>query len=289
MRGLAELAMRGPKQATVLAVVFACLPMLFWVSAAIISLVTLRRGTAEGLKVLIWAILPGIAWATMGQFSSISGLVMTVALAATLRHTVSWSKTLLALVPLGGLVALLMSQLAPQQMAQIGDLVMKFISDYFQQSGQKMDDLAALRTLVNYCVIGMVAWFSMMTCLLGLVLARNWQAQLYNPGGFREEFHRIRLPTPMAMGLLALTLAGVAAVPSLLVIMPVATLPLLVAGLALAHGMVGIRRLGSFWLVVFYILLIFATQLAYPVIVLTACLDSLFDFRTRVNNRLHQG
>ena len=32
MRGLAELVMRGPKQAMILATVFACIPMLFWVS-----------------------------------------------------------------------------------------------------------------------------------------------------------------------------------------------------------------------------------------------------------------
>ncbi|WP_067515459.1 hypothetical protein [Endozoicomonas ascidiicola] len=289
MRGLAELAMRGPKQATVLATIFACIPMLFWVSAAIISLVTLRRGTAEGLKVLGWAILPGIAWASMGQFSTITGLVMTVALAVTLRNTVSWQKTLLALVPLGGLAALVMAQLAPQQIAQISELVLKFIHDYFQQSGQSTDDIVGLRTLVEYCVIGMVAWFNLVSCIFGLILGRAWQAQLYNPGGFREEFHRIRLSAPMAMGLLAFTLVGVAAVPSLLVVVPVATLPLLVAGLAMIHGLVGMKQMGSFWLVGFYILLIFATQLAYPVIVLTACLDSLLDFRTRVNNRLHQG
>ncbi|MGB0360739.1 MAG: hypothetical protein ACPGEF_04945 [Endozoicomonas sp.] len=288
MRGLAELAMRGPKQSIVLAFVFACIPMLFWVSAAIISLVILRRGIGEGVKVLVWAILPGIAWAAMGQFSTIIGLLITVTLATILRQTVSWQKTLLALIPLGWLSAIVLSQLAPQQVVQISELVIQFIHDYFQQSGQSMDGLVDLRVLVKYCVIGMVAWFNLVNCIFGLVLARFWQAKLYNPGGFREEFHGIRLPVPMAMGLLSFTLVGIA-VPSLLVVVPAATLPLLVAGLAIIHGMVGIKQMGSFWLVGVYILLIFATQLAYPVIVLTACLDSLFDFRTRANNRLHQG
>lgn len=290
MRGLAELAMRGPKQAMILAIVFACIPMLFWVSAAIISLVVLRRGTAEGLKLLAWAVLPGIAWAAMGQFSTIIGLTTTVTLALILRQTVSWQKTLLALLPAGALIALVLAQLAPQQITLISELVMTFIRDYVQQAGQSTDDLVAgLRPLVEYGVIGVVAWFNLVSCILGLVLARSWQSYLYNPGGFREEFHRIRLPMTVAMGLLAFTLVGATIAPFLLVVVPAATLPLLVAGLAMIHGLVGMRQLGSFWLVGFYILLIFVTQLAYPVIVLTACLDSLFDFRARAANRLHQG
>lgn len=289
MRGLAELVMRGPKQAMILATVFACIPMLFWVSAAIMSLVVLRRGASEGLKILTWAVLPGIAWAAMGQFSTIIGLTTTVALALVLRQTVSWQKTLLALLPAGALIALVMAQLAPQQIALISDLVMTFIRDYIKQAGQSTDDLVAgIRPLVEYGVIGVVTWFNLVSCILGLVLARSWQAQLYNPGGFREEFHQIRLRLPVAMGLLAFTLVGATFVPFLLVLVPAATLPLLVAGLAMIHGLVGMRQLGSFWLVGFYILLIFVTQLAYPVIVLTACLDSLFDFRARANNRLHQ-
>ncbi len=290
MRGLAELAMRGPKQAMILAIVFACIPMLFWVSAAIISLVVLRRGAAEGLKLLAWAALPGIAWAAMGQFSTIIGLTTTVTLALILRQTVSWQKTLLALLPAGALIALVLAQLAPQQITLISDLVMTFIRDYVQQAGQSTDDLVAgLRPLVEYGVIGVVAWFNLVSCILGLVLARSWQSHLYNQGGFREEFHRIRLPLTVAMGLLAFTLVGATFVPFLLVLVPAATLPLLVAGLSMIHGLVGMRQLGSFWLVGFYILLIFVTQLAYPVIVLTACLDSLFDFRARAANRLHQG
>ncbi|MGI2026981.1 hypothetical protein [Endozoicomonas sp. GU-1] len=290
MRGLAELVMRGPKQAMILATVFACIPMLFWVSAAIISLVVLRRGTSEGLKILTWAVLPGIAWAAMGQFSTIIGLTTTVALALVLRQTVSWQKTLLALLPAGAFIALVMAQLAPQQIALISELVMTLVRDYVQQAGQSTDDLvASIGPLVEYGVIGVITWFNLVICILGLVLARSWQAQLFNPGGFREEFHQIRLPFPVAMGLLAFTLVGATFVPYLLVLVPAATLPLLVAGLAMIHGLVGMRQLGSFWLVGFYILLIFVTQLAYPVIVLTACLDSLFDFRARANNRLHQG
>ena len=289
MRGLAELAMRGPKQATALAILFACIPVLFWFSAAIISLVILRRGIGEGVKVLAWALLPAIAWVAMGQFATLIGLIATTALACVLRQTVSWHKTLLALLPVGAMVALILTQLAPQQVAMLTELVLKFISNYLTASGQSTVDIGSWKPLVEYGVIGITVWFNLMGCIVGLVLARSWQAQLFNPGGFREEFHNIRLPAATALLLMVLALGGSSLTPIMLVVAPIATLPLLVSGLALMHGLAGIRQLGRLWLVVFYMLLFFVTQLVYPVIILTACLDSQFDFRSRLTAKLHQG
>ena len=289
MRGLAELAMRGSKQAIILSVLFACIPMLFWVSSAIISLVILRRGAGEGLRVLAWAVLPGIAWAAMGQFSTIIGLISTAALALVLRQTVSWPKTLLSLLPAGALIALVVSQLAPQQVALISDLVMEFLRGYLKHAGQgSVEHLSSIEPVVDYAVIGVIVWLDLASCVLGLVLGRSWQAKLYNPDGFRQEFHQLRLPLGVTVGLLVFALVGAIYSPHLWMLIPTATLPLLVAGLAMVHGLVGQGKLGSFLLVGFYILLIFVTQIAYPVIVLSALLDSMFDFRSRVANRLDQ-
>ena len=289
MRVLAEWAMRGPKQAIGLAAFFACIPMLFWISGAIVSLVVLRRGVDQGVKVLAWALLPAIAWAAMGQFATITGLIATTALACVLRQTGSWQKTLLALLPAGAFVAFITAQLAPQQISVLSELVLKFIGDLTQHGDLRPVDIESLKPLVAYGVTGMVTWFNLVSCIIGLMLARSWQAQLFNPGGFREEFHRIKLPAVIAMTLLLLTLGGSALAPFMLVVAPTATLPLLVAGLALFHGLVEMRQLNKIWLVTFYALLVFITQLMYPVIVLTACLDSVFDFRARLADRLHQG
>ena len=141
---------------------------------------------------------------------------------------------------------------------------------------------------MEYTVVGVTAWFNLVGCLFGLTLARSWQAQLYNPGGFREEFHQVRLPPATALLMLALAFGGAAISPTLLMLAPVATLPLAVSGVALMHGLVGIRQLGRTWLIAFYMLLLVVTQLVYPVIIFAACLDSLFDFRSRLAVRQHQ-
>ena len=289
MRGLAELAMRGPKQAILLSVLFASIPVMFWLSAAIISLVILRRGVDQGLKVLMWALLPGIAWAATGQYSVLMGLASTGLLAITLRATVSWQKTLLALLPIGGLMAFVLSLVAPGQVDQLAGMVMEFLTSVLKQAGKTPADLGEnLTSLVHFGVVGMLTWFNLVSCVLGLVLARSWQSLLYNPGGFQEEFHNIRFTAPLSMALLALTLAGSKLSPFMVVLIPVASLPLFVAGLSMVHGLVGLRKMGSLPLILFYAVVILITQLAYPIIVLTACLDSLFDFRKRVEQKVRQ-
>lgn len=290
MRGLADFAMRGPKQALFLAVLFASIPMLFWLSSAIIALTILRRGTDQGLKLLMWALLPAIGWTAFGQFNVLTGLLGTTLLACVLRQTVSWQKTLLALVPAGGVIALSMFQLAPQQIALLSEAVMTILQKVLSgQSAESAVDLGVqLKPLVEYGVVGTLTWFSLVSSVLSLVLARNWQSALYNPGGFGSEFRQLILPPFASLGLLALTLGGTTLSPVMIALTPIASLPLFIAGLALVHGLVGLKRLGNFWLVGMYMLLILVTQLVYPVIVLTACFDSLFDFRKRAANTMAQ-
>ena len=283
MRKLAELAMKSPKHSLFLAVLFACLPAVYWLSAAIVSLVILRRGVDHGLKVLMWATLPGIAWAAFGQFGTLIALASTGFLACVLRQTMSWQKTLLALVPVGAGVAVAMFQLSPNLIAMISQTVMEFLGKSFQlESAQQLEQI---RPVLEYGIAGTLATFHGLFAALSLMLARSWQAALYNPGGFGEEFRQVRIPALAGMSLLALTLMGSAVSPLLTALIPVATLPLFFAGMALVHGLVNLRGMGSFWLIGIYMLLITITQLAYPVIILTACLDSLFDFRSRIASK----
>ena len=58
--------------------------------------------------------------------------------------------------------------------------------------------------------------------------------------------------------------------------------PLLFAGIALVHGLVDKGGLARFWLVGMYITLLLFMQLIYPLLVVLAIVDSLFDFRGRL-------
>jgi hypothetical protein len=99
MRALAGFAMRGKREATGVAVVCASLPFLHWLSIAIISLVILRKGPAEGAFVLLWSCLPvAMLLYLTGDPGPAIAFLGSAALAWLLRVTVSWQLILSAIV-----------------------------------------------------------------------------------------------------------------------------------------------------------------------------------------------
>ena len=65
-------------------------------------------------------------------------------------------------------------------------------------------------------------------------------------------------------------------------LMPLCSVPLAFAGLALLHGLVTQGKLGRFWLVGLYVSLLLFMQLVFPLLVMLAVVDSLIDFRGRL-------
>jgi predicted MFS family arabinose efflux permease len=59
------------------------------------------------------------------------------------------------------------------------------------------------------------------------------------------------------------------------------SLVLVLAGIALMHGLVAQGRLAGFWLVGMYVTLPLIMQLIYPLLMVLAIVDSLIDFRGR--------
>lgn len=90
MRALAEFIMRGRMQAIFVVAGAAALPMLFWLSAAAGSLVLLRRGLNDALSVLVWAVIPALAWWYFGDPRTLLVLLGSLGLALLLRSHASW-------------------------------------------------------------------------------------------------------------------------------------------------------------------------------------------------------
>lgn len=285
MRALAELIMRGRGGAIAVAVIAGVVPMMFWLSATAVALVTLRRGCHDGIQVFIWALLPAAAWAWMDQPSALFCAIGTMAMACSLRQTSSWPVALMTLVFVGALMALVISDYYAPQVAHAMEILRQIYGPNFETlfpEGTSLSQTQIL-TLLQTSFVRTASFIIAGGAVLALMLARSWQAMLYNPGGFRVEFHRLRLTPLITIVLLAfwlLSMNGQSLVTT--AIQPVLLMPLLVAGIALMHGLAGIRGFSKIWLLPFYVLL-FAF---YPVVVLLACLDSLLDFRGRLENRI---
>jgi hypothetical protein len=109
---------------------------------------------------------------------------------------------------------------------------------------------------------------------------------LYNPGGFRQEFHQLRLPKGLSLllvlvGLLVMsqeTTGGSIPAYGLILLLVV----WFVQGLAVVHGAIGKLGLNSGWLVGVYLLLLFAMLHMVVVLALVGAVDAWLDFRARL-------
>jgi len=284
MRALADFIMRGRMQATLVVVGCAALPLLFWLSAAAACLVYLRRGMSDAFGVLVWALLPALAWWYFGEPRTLMVLLGALGLAALLRAGWAWNRVLLASIALGLVYGVLLGVVFREPieaLAQaLNERLPQMLGGLYQQ--MSVEERANLGNLIAPVLNGLIAALLQVVSVAALVLGRYWQAALYNPGGFGSEFRAIRIPLWPAVLLLACMLIGPNFGPQMAMLTPLCSVPLVFAGLALMHGLVKAGKLGKFWLVGMYVTLVLFMQLIYPLLVVLAIVDSLIDFRGRI-------
>lgn len=285
MRALADFIMRGRMQAIVVVAGSAALPMLFWLCAAAGSLVLLRRGLNDALGVLVWAVLPALAWWYFGDPRTLLVLLGSFGLALLLRNRSSWPRVMLCSVGLGVLYAWALGMVFGEPIAALATELQKVLPDMLSEAYKQLsvEEQTRLGALLIPVLTGLLAALLQIITLLSLMLGRYWQALLYNPGGFGLEFRALRFSPVPAMVLLAGMLLGPSLGVQMAMLAPLCSVPLAFAGVALVHGLVAKNRMSRFWLVGLYVTLVLFMQLIYPLLAVMAIVDSLFDFRGRAS------
>lgn len=264
MRSLAEFVMRGPKQAVLAAALLQLFPMLFWLGSAVVGLVVLRRGLNGAAIVVLAALVPAVGWGLAGNLMPLAVLVVTLILAELLGRSHSWIAALMAALPLSVVSGWLVLQTLPQRQE---------LQDAINQMAQT--------PLADWEFVAMMAGSLMLQQILVLLLSRWWQAQLYNPGGLQQELHQLRLPKPIMVLLVLLLLGCSAQAPAFIALV---SMPLIMAAACLVHWLVKQRNLSGGWLVGFYLLLMLLTPIMTPLMITLACVDSLTDLRSKLQN-----
>jgi hypothetical protein len=140
-----------------------------------------------------------------------------------------------------------------------------------------------LETMAGWMPGSIAAGFVVQS-MAALITARWWQAVLYNPGGFREEFHQLRLPRALALVTLIVLVMNwftpEVGLPTYLTMLLLAGW--LIQGLSLVHALQ--RRLDASvaWLVAMYVLLLFAMPYVIGTLAIAGFADSWIDFRARL-------
>lgn len=251
MRALAEFVMKGRAQAIFVATLATGSVFFAWVGAAVVALVILRRGLSAGAYILFWALLPAVVMAFWGDTGPLAALLGTSLLAVVLRLSASWTMTLCAAVLSGVLTGLAIQLFGQGYVEEILRLLSDFVAQ--MQTQAEAGQQAPINLPSATQIIGLLGLSNALTVVLCLILSRWWQAVLYNPGGFAEEFQGFRIAPPVTLALLtiAVLLASLGVDYRFWALMFV--VPFVFAGFGLVHGIVAKKQLGGNWLGLFYL------------------------------------
>lgn len=296
MKGLASYVMRGLSQAvmvtSVLALLSLFLPLLGIISAAVVGLVTLRQGARNGLRVALLSTLAAgiiLALSIANPLPVLGFLVLQWfplwLLGGLLRSTRSLNLSLQAALGFG-VLAILVQYLLLGDPAQAWLTQLQPLMEQLSKSGvvDASQGTEFTRELAGW-MAGVLAAGIFLQLILSLLLARWWQAQLYNPGGFRSEFRQLRVSKWLGVvGLPALAVLLLSSLEAPELLRHFGTLllaPFFLLGLAVVHATLGSTGAGTAWLIAVYLLLFVVMPQAVLMLALIGLLDVWIDFRRR--------
>ncbi|MCF6190036.1 MAG: hypothetical protein L3J51_06145 [Cocleimonas sp.] len=293
---MASFIMAGRMQAAIFVVLSTLIslvlsPLIVFSNAAI-ALIILRKGWQQGI---IYALLASVTLvvASILQQQASSGLLAGVAtwlpmvlLSSALAVTNSWGKTLQLTLLLGTSGVLLFHLTHPDASAfwqpvleQVKPLLIKTQQTY-QLSESKIDEII---NNASHWMTGTFAAAFAIIAILSLIIARNWQALLYNPGGFGEEFRQIRIGKQASIAfIVGIAIAVITANHLIIELIMVGIAVFMFQGLSLAHSFVKQRGMSISWLVGLYVLMFLLLIQMIVLLATFGLVDNFTDFRQKI-------
>ena len=276
-------------------------PPLLLLGMAALALVCLRNGIREGLVILlssaVFILLASFiaqsvlsADALPQNMISIVGVwVLVILLAQVYRHyaQTAWminAAALVGLILVGGAYWVLgdPAQYWLSWLEQNAKLILTQV--YLEQDQGQLEQLLSFTARI---MTGAIAVMICLALVISILLARWWQAVLFNPGGFQKEFHQLRLGRLAAwimLMLIGLTLLGQFRLTTDMA--TVVWLMFFFQGIAVLHALVGQMGIHVGWLALVYLLMIMMPYYTTPILSGLGLIDNWFDFRSRLANRL---
>jgi hypothetical protein len=298
LRGIADFAMQGRWQAGVTAALLSAaammLPPLNYLASGVIALTTLRMGPGEGAKVVTatLVVFTLMAWFLLGQ-PWVAGLILLTSWLPVFLATLalgfsrSLATALLASSGLGILTILLLHLLVPDLTGWWREMIEPFMASLSEQPGWQLgqDETAEMTNNLAVMMTGLIAAGVSFNAVIGLLIGRAWQSQLFNAGAFGNEFRELELGRPAAILtalLMGLTLTPLSDSLRLLAdCLPVMLVAFGMQGLAIVHAIVKFRQKSKAWLVTMYVLLVLMLPQMVMMLATLGVLDQWFNFRKR--------
>ena len=304
MNFLAKYIMKGRVQsimvASSLALLSLLLPPVSIVSSASVALVTLRKGAYEGLYVLISACFSAALLGAflVGSFQAVLfyglGLWIPVwVIAIVLREGKHLTVALEIAVFLGILGVVCFYLYADSPVNFWSAELTRMIQPMLENAGSDfpVEKVKQSVQMFSPYMTGSVAAMSVYGLLFGLFLARWWQSNLYNPGGFKAEYLSLKVQPKLA--LVSIIVAGFAWFMSGAIaelgwnIFILFGVLYIFVGASVLHTAFSTMKTRRFMVPFLYVTLILAPLVAPHVIIIVmivGLLDSWLNLRSKISN-----
>jgi hypothetical protein len=288
---LAAYIMRGRLQAMIVASTLALLslivPPVSIVSSATVALVTLRRGALDGLSVLgcssIAAGLLGYFLIGNYQFALLYVMVLWIPvwiISVVLREGRHLSLAIEIAILLGiiGVIGFYFYIDNPVSM-------WKKVLIQMVPANASVENIQHTIEMLAHIMTGVVAAGSVFGLLFGLFLGRWWQALLYNPGGFKQEFLSLKTQPRLALTSIAIvafawfasgTFSEIAWNVSILLFVLYTFI-----GSSILHTVFGRMKFARYLVPMFYVTLFLIPHAMLPVAIV-ALIDPWLDLRKKI-------
>ncbi len=294
MKFLAEYIMRGRLQAMLVASTVAMLSLIIAplrvLSSGAVALVTLRKGAYEGLIILLCSCIAAAILATLISvpytFIVLYVLVLWLPIwliAIVLREGRHISLAIEMAVLLGVLCVIGYYIFNADPASMWVQVMTKMIP-----VNAPVEDAQHMIELMAPYMTGIAAAGGVFGMSLGLFLGRWWQALLYNPGGFRQEFLGLKIQKGMAF--ICVVIIAIGALSSGIISQIAWNTAILMfvlytfVGIAVLHTMFSGMKIGQFAVPMFYITLFLIPHSLFPV-ALVGFSDTWLDIRKRTLNQ----
>ncbi|MDH3388470.1 MAG: hypothetical protein OEN02_11245 [Gammaproteobacteria bacterium] len=308
MLALARFTLKGPYQAAAIVGLLAILavfivpvvglsPVSLFLTLAtnllavvLVGLIILTQGLGPGLKVIASSAIAASLLAWMVLKSPEAGISMVVLqwlpvifLAQTLRSTKSLAMTLLAGIALGVVVIVLQGLFWTELEASwFAQLVQRGEGPQLnQEQTQQLGQFVRLMMLLFPSSLYLMY-------MLVILVARWMQARLADSKGFGQEFCALTLGKPAALVAVLVVPLGLWLQQTwLLSLAFVIVIAFMFQGIAVVHSKLAPRKQSFLLLLLFYVLLVFAWQIAGILTSITGIVDNWLVFRKKPENPIN--
>lgn len=273
-----------------LAAILAFIPFFSWVSLSVVALVTLRKGSSDGFRVLVAGVTAAILSSGLHTGLPYEGatILATYSIgfiaALLLRSTACWIAVVSVILAIVLSVITLLHILLPEFIIEQFHVMLALFRTITQ--GDSVIRLLEAGTGVNQQLLanyflGIQAFSIVCSALLSLALARHLQSILFYPGGLRKELLAFRATRLGVFMLLVSALGAYQHYPIAVSFLPILVVYLMAAGMILFFNVIS-RERDLLTIALLFVPLIIAPYVMLPVYVLFGSLDSLFNFRLRL-------